>query len=184
METHGRRVNDRPRVWALRTPRAYVSSALLLLVTFYSLIAWAYSCESNNCESLKTSQFAFNRYSQLKPDLRYYTTDFCAFRQLLAKHSHWCLLWTCSFTTCLLMAWNLKLEAIFLPTIKLDTVHCVFGMGLITHKIWAAWKSASKCWWPFPVQEWASAPAAHGQYYSRLWVLGVRSFYHHRTTTG
>ena len=34
-------------------------------------IAQVYSRESIDCELLKTSQFAFNRYSQLKPDLRY-----------------------------------------------------------------------------------------------------------------
>ena len=40
------------------------------------LIAQAYSCESIDCELLKTSQIAFNRYSQLKPDLWYMVSHF------------------------------------------------------------------------------------------------------------
>ena len=39
----------------------------------FNLLRKFYFCESINCEVLKSSQFAFNRYSQLKPDLRYWS---------------------------------------------------------------------------------------------------------------
>ena len=43
--------------------------------TLYHIIAYAhvYVCESINCDRRKNSQFAINRYSQLKPILRYFS---------------------------------------------------------------------------------------------------------------
>ena len=40
-------------------------------VPYCSVYVHVYVCESINCETYKNSQFAINRYSQLKPDLRY-----------------------------------------------------------------------------------------------------------------
>ena len=47
-------------------------------VPYYNIHTHVYVCESINCKHRKYSQFAINRYSQLKTDLRYVSRHFRA----------------------------------------------------------------------------------------------------------